>query len=452
MTAGGPPPVTVINDKDDHPAWTAAAHAAHSPAMGRLTIDPSPANGAPAALAHDLLYALGKRLPSGGETYGTWADSQRPAWDAVCTWVLTHHIGHLIVCRTDRLTHARQRQLLALRERCGIRLTLLWHRPVTPALRTLLEETPYRLIDTLPQARIALDRAEPLPTGTRSAGQQLPTEPAPCQDDGQWITSPAPWDGMVTDHPKRARCEGAPAHASTTSDAPPARGHDRTPADVLGARLNTVAHPLHATALTIHAVTGADINQLALIRSIDINETATTVKVHDSTAHRRCQVYPLPAWTRTLIHAAGIHGQLKDRAPNSPLLPLITVRDGEPTHPHRNRHPLQPETHTIESDTSRLRPQLSAPSPCHHSADQPQHTPCCTDRQPTDLHHHQKRQHQIGIHNSSRVTHNNPLNSTEPAIHPLTSQRRTTTDKKPADHQPDRRPRQKGSLNHQYRT
>jgi hypothetical protein len=83
VTASGLPAVTVLIDKDDHPTWTAAAHAAHDPAMGRLTVDPSPANGAPAALAHDLLYALGKRLPTGGKTYGTWADSQRPAWNAV---------------------------------------------------------------------------------------------------------------------------------------------------------------------------------------------------------------------------------------------------------------------------------------------------------------------------------------------------------------------------------
>ncbi|MFE3249775.1 hypothetical protein [Streptomyces sp. NPDC059209] len=91
----------------------------------------------------------------------------------------------------------------------------------------------------------------------------------------------------------------------------------------------TVAYPLHATALTIHTVTGADISRLALIRVIDINETATTVKVHDSTAHRKCQVYPLPTWTRGLIRAAGIHPQLKERAPGSPLFPFITVQDGE---------------------------------------------------------------------------------------------------------------------------
>ncbi|WP_406500157.1 hypothetical protein OG936_37340 [Streptomyces sp. NBC_00846] len=290
MTAGGLPAVTVLIDKHDHPVWTAAAHTAHEPALGRLTVDPSPVNGAPAALAHDLLYALGKRLPQGGETYGTWADSQRPAWDAVSAWILTHHMRHLIVCRTNHLTHARFRQLLALRERCGIRLTLLWHRPAGPALRTLLEETPHHIIETLPQARIALDRTDPSLTGARNVGQQRPIGPTPRQDDGQWISPQTPPGGMVIDRPARARCQGAPELASITSGAPSTRGHDHTPADILAARLTTVAHPLHATALIIQAVTGADISQLALIRSIDINETASAVKVHDSTAHRRCQI------------------------------------------------------------------------------------------------------------------------------------------------------------------
>ncbi|MFC9429519.1 hypothetical protein [Streptomyces sp. NPDC056987] len=243
MTAGSLPAVTVLIDKDDHPAWTAAAHAAHDPAIGRLTVDPSPANGAPAALAHDLLYALGKRLPTGGEPYGTWAGSQRPAWDAVAAWILTHRIGHLIVCRTDRLTTARQKQLLALRNGCGIHLTLLWHRPAGPALGTLLEQTPYHLVDALPHAHAVLARTKHSPDGTRSAGQQGPTGPAPSLDDAQWITSPTWPDGVVTVRPKRAGCPGAPELTSTKSGAPPAPGHDRTPADILAARLNTVAHP-----------------------------------------------------------------------------------------------------------------------------------------------------------------------------------------------------------------
>jgi hypothetical protein len=329
VTAGGPPPVTVINDKDDHPDWTAAAHTAHDPGLGRLTIDPSPANGAPAALAHDLLYALGKRLPHGGETHGTWADSQRPAWDAACAWTLAHHIGHLIVCRTDRLTHTRFRQLLTLRERSGIRLTLLWHRPVSPTLTTLLDETPHHIIDTLPHARVALEQ-----TG-RFPAEHPNSEPTPCQDDGQWITPRAPLDGVVVDRLARTPCQGVPAVAPDNAAppkqnvAPPKQEDGRTPRDVLAARLTTVAHPLHAAALTIHTITAADIDRLALIRGIDIDESTTVVKVHDSKAHRRCRLYPLPTWARPLIQAARIHGQIKDRAPDSPLFPLISARDGK---------------------------------------------------------------------------------------------------------------------------
>ncbi|MFF5456217.1 hypothetical protein ACFY40_34075 [Streptomyces sp. NPDC012950] len=330
MTAGGPPPVTVINDKDDHPDWTAAAHTAHDPDLGRLTIDPSPANGAPAALAHDLLYALGKRLPQGGETHGTWADSQRPAWDAACAWTLAHHIGHLIVCRTDRLTHARFRQLLTLRERSGIRLTLLWHRPVSPALTTLLDETPHHIIDALPHARVALEQTEHPPADTSNPGQHPNSEPAPCQDNGQWITPHTPLNGVVVDRPARTPCPGAAG--GTPSASPSPHGDGFTARDVLTVRLTTVAHPLHAAALTIHAITGADINRLALTRSIDITETATAVKVHDSTAHRRCRLYPLPSWASPLIRAARIHGQLKDHAPDSPLFPLITAQGGEQLH------------------------------------------------------------------------------------------------------------------------
>ncbi|MFE2640564.1 hypothetical protein ACFXKS_35020 [Streptomyces scopuliridis] len=296
-----------------------------------MTIDPSPANGAPAALAHDLLYALGKRLPAGGEIYGTWADSQRPAWDAAATWILAHRIGHLIIVRTDRLTAARRRQLLALRERCGIRLTLLWHRPVSPAVKTLLEQIPHQIVDRLPQARDALGLTAYTPTG-EALKQHQPRQPSRQQDDGQWIALRPPSAGVVVHRTARAPCQGASEAAPTSP--PPTHRHDRASrsAEVLAARLGTVAHPLHAAALTIHAVTAADLNQLSLIRGIDINDAATVVKVHDSAAHRRCRTYPLPAWARPLIQAAGIHGQLNDRAPESPLLPLIAVRQGHQLH------------------------------------------------------------------------------------------------------------------------
>ncbi|MFF9222147.1 hypothetical protein [Streptomyces viridosporus] len=68
-------PVTVIVDRHDHPATTAAALDAHQPAAGRITVHPTPAVGAPAALAQDVLAALGKTIIGTNEQYGTWADS-----------------------------------------------------------------------------------------------------------------------------------------------------------------------------------------------------------------------------------------------------------------------------------------------------------------------------------------------------------------------------------------
>ncbi|MFJ8313945.1 MULTISPECIES: hypothetical protein [unclassified Streptomyces] len=110
------------------------------------------------------------------------------------------------------------------------------------------------------------------------------------------------------------------------SGPPPAPGNEHTAHDVLAARLTTVAHPLHAAALTITAVTGANTRQLTLIRATDINPTATAVKIHDSNAHHHCRIYPAPGWARPLLNAASLHAQLNNRSPDSPLFPLITTR------------------------------------------------------------------------------------------------------------------------------
>ncbi|WP_333771457.1 hypothetical protein [Streptomyces sp. IBSBF 2435] len=63
--------------------------------------------------------------------------------------------------------------------------------------------------------------------------------------------------------------------------------------------------------------------------------------------------------------------------------------------------------------------------------DQRQRPSRYTNRQPTDPHHHQKRQQQIGIHDTREATHDNPLNSKNPPPASLTSPCRTTTDKNP---------------------
>jgi hypothetical protein len=99
----------------------------------------------------------------------------------------------------------------------------------------------------------------------------------------------------VVDRPARTQCQGAPA-GTPGSASPALHGDDCMARDVLATRLTTVAHPLHAVALTIHAITTADIDRLALLRAIDIDENAPTVKVHDSAAHRRCRLHPLPTF------------------------------------------------------------------------------------------------------------------------------------------------------------
>ncbi|MPY49946.1 hypothetical protein [Streptomyces acidicola] len=109
----------------------------------------------------------------------------------------------------DHFLGLEQAQLVGTDMLLTIHLTLLRHRPAGPALGTLLEKTPYRLVDTLPQARAVLARTEHSPNGTRSTGQQEPTGPDSSLDDAQWITSPAWSDGVVTDRPKHAPGAGA---------------------------------------------------------------------------------------------------------------------------------------------------------------------------------------------------------------------------------------------------
>ena len=89
------------------------------------------------------------------------------------------------------------------------------------------------------------------------------------------------------------------------------------------AQLRIRAHPLHATALTIHAVTGADIPQLSLVRGIDINETATT-KVREKRAS-----------ISMLIECGSIRGGLPPKRLFFPAFERFFVpKVGlEPTHP-----------------------------------------------------------------------------------------------------------------------
>jgi hypothetical protein len=124
--------VTIVVDEWDDVQFTRAAQQAHLPAEGRITVQPTPASDSPAALAHDVLYALGKRLAPGPDTPDVWLDSVNPAWLAAAAWSAATGVRHVLVTRTHLLTARRVDQLLAWRELTGVQLTLLWQTEVPP--------------------------------------------------------------------------------------------------------------------------------------------------------------------------------------------------------------------------------------------------------------------------------------------------------------------------------
>ncbi|MET9701148.1 hypothetical protein ABZY31_30120 [Streptomyces sp. NPDC006529] len=317
MPAAGPaatpvpapaPPVIVVIDTDDYPATTAQALASHHPAAGRITVDPTPATTAPAALAQDVLHALGKTRFGTPAGHGTWADSLTPAWTAVRAWITALHISTLTVTRAHRLTEHRVRQLLHLREHTGIHLTLLWHTRPSRTLRELLANIDHHPTHTLTT-----------PAGTTPA----PANPRPPRKALPWLDPPRPQPGLAGPRARRGPCDGAETHPHPARPGIPASdGHSE-----LADRLHTLAHPLHAAALTTTLLTGAAPARLALIRGIDVHPHGTHVKVHDPHTHRHCRVHALPTWAHTLITAAHHHHHDTGHLPTSPLHPLITARD-----------------------------------------------------------------------------------------------------------------------------
>lgn len=154
----GLPPVTVVHDPHDDYAFMAAALAAHTPAAGRITVHPAPVASAPASLAHDLLRGLGKHPPvAGSEEEGAyWSGNTETAWRVVAAWISALRIRHVIVTRAHRISSRHCEYLFALAELTGIRLTLLCHGPLPPALATALAALEHDEVHTLDSARRAV--------------------------------------------------------------------------------------------------------------------------------------------------------------------------------------------------------------------------------------------------------------------------------------------------------
>lgn len=158
--------VEVLLDPGDDVQVTAALLGWHQPDAGRVCVHPTPGATAIAALAHDVLGAIGRPVHriSAEKLAGV-----APAWRAVAGWVVADRIEHLVVLRADRLAAAGWSRLLDLAGRTGIQLTLICHRQQIPrGLTPVLATVEHRIGRACPQG---------LPAHQREAAQQHTAQP-----------------------------------------------------------------------------------------------------------------------------------------------------------------------------------------------------------------------------------------------------------------------------------
>jgi hypothetical protein len=297
------PALTVVHDAHDDHAFMSAALTAHTPALGRITVHPTPVATAPASLAHDLLRSLNKHLLPGNEEAAHWAGGTDTAWRVVAAWTTALHIGHVIVTRAHRISSRHFEHLFALRELTGIHLTLLCHGPLPPALASALAFLPHHGVHTLDGARRAVSTPLPPPQADRYAWWETATHIPPHADEPGFIQP----THRPLDH---SRLATAGRRLGRTLLALPAGGRLPPEPDhataLLAHRLHTrVAHPLHAAALAQRIVTGRSDAPLRL-----------------SVARTGGGDLPAPPWAADLISAAGRFAELDGRPPGRQSMQL----------------------------------------------------------------------------------------------------------------------------------
>ncbi len=307
VIAAGYGDVTVVVDEADDLFYTQAALAAHCPGEGRITVHPTPASGHPAALAHDMLYALGKRLAPGPHSPDVWLDSVSAAWRAAAAWAQATAVRHVLVSRVHLLTPRRIDQLLAWRTTAGVQLTLLWQaaaRKLPPAL----VEVERRLSG---EGRFEALLADPGPIPARPSfppGAPIQSVPGAGTVAGgpRWSSAwPVHGPGPASLGPGRqaAACTGVVG--ARLVHAVPAVGVDALSTTVLSA----LGHPLIAGALSVLAFARVGLGSLRWTRDLDITGDVSVIKVH-GIAHRSCVLYAVPDWARPLLAAARVHHRL----------------------------------------------------------------------------------------------------------------------------------------------
>ncbi|WFB11393.1 hypothetical protein LRS74_33470 [Streptomyces sp. LX-29] len=303
-TSPGLPPLTVVHDPSDDYAFMAAALAAHTPERGRITVHPTPVASAPASLAHDLLRSMGKHLPPAGSEDGAyWSGNTETAWRAVAAWILGLRIGHVVVTRAHRISSRHFEYLFALAELTKMRLTLLCHGALPPALAAALAVLPHEEVHTLAAARRAVAAPAPLPPADRFAwwetdGQFPPDEGEPCF---LLPTRRTPGRGVIEAAAHRLGRPVLPLPAAGRFPPEPDE-----PTALLAHRLHArIAHPVHAAALAVR------------VFAAHTDLPARTGRGREMRT---------PSWAVDLIEAACHFGQMEGRADNS-FLPHLRSWD-----------------------------------------------------------------------------------------------------------------------------
>ncbi|MFJ3720782.1 hypothetical protein [Streptomyces sp. NPDC090057] len=300
------PPITLITDTDDQPAYTTTALAAHQPKLGRIAVHPTPLATAPAYLAHDLIRALGKHLPPPDIAPPWWTGNADESWRAAAAWTQALKISHYVICRAHRITGRHLEHLMALRELTRIRLTLVVSGPTPAALAAILNAVAHHQIDTLEDAHQHLNQ-DPLSQAPASYPWWRSTSfPAP-HDELWYVLPPRPRRPAGTPDEPTISSYGTPTRLPCTDSRPPSIAlpahtnlgtlspHHETVAQRIHTR---IAHPVHAAAVAIRSLTGYSTDQLPQL-------TIATPQ------HPRADLpTDLPDWARLLQDAARIHTDL----------------------------------------------------------------------------------------------------------------------------------------------
>ncbi|MFF3459696.1 hypothetical protein ACFYXH_36455 [Streptomyces sp. NPDC002730] len=328
--------VTIVVDERDDLFYTRAALRAHRPEEGRITVQPTPANNSPTALAHDMLYALGKRLAPGPNSPDVWLDSVNAAWLAAAAWGVATGVRHVVVPRAHLLTIRRIDQLLAWREMTGAQLTLLWQkapRGLPPALarveRRISGRDQFEALLAEPGPIPARPSFPPaLPAKTGPAAVTVVPRQSPAARQPQETRSASMRPGQRA-HP----CTGAMATAQLVQAAPAIEI-----ASEEAAALAALAHPLAAGALSVLAFTRAGLGSLRFTRDLDITGDVSTVKIH-GIGHRYCPLYPVPAWARPLLAGARAHHRLTTHPPADSVFAPVMLAEARHLRAHAGRLP-----------------------------------------------------------------------------------------------------------------